>query len=87
MEVTEKTRADAERVLAGCFHGPVKYVGGATPTIRIVKLGLDLQSARLENSNSNIPVLDHLTVAGDVKFGSNITSKGTRTGNLRILDH
>ncbi|CAI5739480.1 unnamed protein product [Peronospora destructor] len=53
-----------------------------TPTIPIVKLGLEFQSAkeylaRFENSIPNITELDHLTVAGDVKFGSNITLKGT----------
>ncbi|KAI9989203.1 hypothetical protein PInf_019342 [Phytophthora infestans] len=53
-----------------------------TPTIPIVKLGLKFQSAkeylaRFELGIPNITELDHLTVAGDVKFGSNITLKGT----------
>ncbi|KAF1795588.1 Nucleotide-diphospho-sugar transferase [Phytophthora cactorum] len=53
-----------------------------TPTIPIVKLGLEFQSAkeylaRFERGIPNITELDHLTVAGDVKFGSNITLKGT----------
>ncbi|ETI39877.1 hypothetical protein, variant 3 [Phytophthora nicotianae CJ01A1] len=53
-----------------------------TPTIPIVKLGLEFQSAkeylaRFEHGIPNITELDHLTVAGDVKFGSNITLKGT----------
>ncbi|TDH66723.1 hypothetical protein CCR75_005974 [Bremia lactucae] len=53
-----------------------------TPTIPIVKLGLEFQSAkeylaRFKHGIPNITELDHLTVAGDVKFGSNITLKGT----------
>ncbi|EGZ16270.1 hypothetical protein PHYSODRAFT_510163 [Phytophthora sojae] len=53
-----------------------------TPTIPIVKLGLEFQSAkeylaRFEHGIPNITELDHLTVAGDVKFGSNIILKGT----------
>lgn len=50
------------------------------PTIPIVKLGLEFQSAkeysaRFERGIPNIMELDHLTVAGDVKFGSDITLK------------
>ncbi|CEG38253.1 utp-glucose-1-phosphate uridylyltransferase [Plasmopara halstedii] len=53
-----------------------------TLTIPIVKLGLEFQSVkeylmRFEHGIPNITELDHLTVAGDVKFGSNITLKGT----------
>ncbi|TYZ63941.1 hypothetical protein PybrP1_002908 [[Pythium] brassicae (nom. inval.)] len=52
------------------------------PTIPIVKLGLEFHSAkeyaaRFEHGIPNITELDHLTVAGDVKFGSDITLKGT----------
>ncbi|OQS00625.1 UTP-glucose-1-phosphate uridylyltransferase [Achlya hypogyna] len=52
------------------------------PTIPIVKLGREFQTAqqyaeRLERGIPNILELDHLTVAGDVKFGSDITLKGT----------
>lgn len=55
-------------------------------TIPIVKLGLDFQhakaySARFEYGIPNIIDLDHLTVAGDVKFGSDITLK---VSNWRI---
>ncbi len=50
------------------------------PTIPIVKLGRAFQTAqqyseRLEKGIPNILELDHLTVAGDVKFGSDITLK------------
>jgi UTP--glucose-1-phosphate uridylyltransferase len=49
-------------------------------TIPIVKLGLEFQSAsqyaeRFEKGIPNIMELEHLTVAGDVKFGSDITLK------------
>ncbi|KAL0585774.1 hypothetical protein ABG067_004497 [Albugo candida] len=52
------------------------------PSIPIVKLGLEFQSAqqyseRFEKGIPNILELDHLTVAGDIKFGSDITLKGT----------
>ncbi|KAF0740683.1 hypothetical protein Ae201684_003917 [Aphanomyces euteiches] len=51
-------------------------------TIPIVKLGREFQTAqqyaeRFEHGIPNILELDHLTVAGDVKFGSGITLKGT----------
>lgn len=49
-------------------------------TIPIVKLGLEFQSvkeyaARFERGIPNILELDHLTVAGDIKFGSDIALK------------
>lgn len=49
-------------------------------TIPIVKLGKDFKYAtnyreRFENGLPNIVELEHLTVAGDVKFGRNITLK------------
>jgi UTP--glucose-1-phosphate uridylyltransferase len=52
----------------------------SSATIPIVKLGLEFQilreySARFERGIPNIMELDHLTVAGDVKFGSDITLK------------
>lgn len=52
-------------------------------TIPIVKLGLEFQSqkeyaARFAKGIPNIVELDHLTVAGDVKFGSDITLRVRR---------
>lgn len=51
-----------------------------TPTIPIVKLGLEFQSqkeyaARFAKGIPNILELDHLTVAGDIMFGSDVTLK------------
>ena len=50
------------------------------PTIPIVKLGREFQIAQEYNERfskgiPNILELDHLTVSGDVKFGSSITLK------------
>ena len=50
------------------------------PTIPIAKLGKEFKEAsnyrkRLEHGLPNILELDHLTVAGDVKFGRDIPSK------------
>lgn len=50
------------------------------PTIPIVKLGQEFRAAssyrnRLRHGLPNIVELDHLTVAGDVKFGRDITLK------------
>ncbi|RHY26186.1 hypothetical protein DYB32_007822 [Aphanomyces invadans] len=65
----------------------IKHGRCAPPTVRlatipIVKLGREFQTAqqyseRFEKGIPNILELDHLTVAGDVKFGSGITLKGT----------
>jgi len=59
-------------------------------SIPIVKLGLEFQSqreyaARFAKGIPNIVELDHLTVAGDVKFGSDITLKVRLAGWLAAL--
>ncbi|RHZ02490.1 hypothetical protein DYB35_000065 [Aphanomyces astaci] len=65
-----------------CLYSLLMNPDRGVTTIPIVKLGREFQTAqqyseRFEKGIPNILELDHLTVAGDVKFGSGITLKGT----------